>query len=286
MPAHRHRQATTTPKVRAPIQASDAPAARLAERFGTTDHLYRTRRSVVGSPFSQLEFCLVLAHPSVMKFRPLPPPRTRLSALVAAHAVLLCIVAICVLVELVLQGADHGLWGASRWRGLAYQNGGFWRGLLGTWRPNYPGQPALMFVSYGFLHGGALHLLVNMITLASLGRVVIERVGQWRFAAIYAASLLGGAAGFALLSSAVQPMVGASGALFGLAGLIIGWEYTARRRMRAPTGPVLRVTGLLVGLNLVMYWAMAGGLAWEAHLGGFLAGWGAGLWVRDRPAAR
>ncbi|MGI3212802.1 rhomboid family intramembrane serine protease [Roseovarius tibetensis] len=202
----------------------------------------------------------------------------------AANAVLLCILAICVLVEVVLQGADHGLWGSLRWRGLAYQNGGFWRGLLDNWRPNYPSQPAVMFASYGFLHGGALHLLVNMITLASLGRVVIERVGQWRFAAIYAASLLGGAAGFALLSSAVQPMVGASGALFGLAGVLTGWEYTARRRMRAPTGPVLRVVLLLVGLNLVMYWAMAGGLAWQTHLGGFVAGWIAAWGLRDNPA--
>ena len=105
-------------------------------------------------------------------------------------------------------------------------------GLLDSWRPNYPGQPAAMFASYGFLHGGAFHLLVNMITLVSLGPPVIERVGQWRFAVIYAASLLGGAVGFALLSSAVQPMVGASGALFGLAGVLTGWEYTARRLAR------------------------------------------------------
>jgi len=41
------------------------------------------------------------------------------------------------------------------------------------------------------------------------------------------------------------------------------------------------VIGLLIFLNLVMYWAMSGGLAWETHLGGFLAGWAAGLWLRD-----
>ncbi|MGM0661858.1 MAG: rhomboid family intramembrane serine protease, partial [Pseudomonadota bacterium] len=96
----------------------------------------------------------------------------------ARHAVLLGIVGVCILVEAILQGADFGLWGSSRWRGLAYQNGGFWRGLLGSWRPNYAGQPALMFASYGFLHGGFFHLAVNMITLASLGPPVIERVGQ------------------------------------------------------------------------------------------------------------
>ncbi len=212
-----------------------------------------------------------------------PRPWTLLLAWLAQHAILIAILVICVAVEAVLQGADFGLWGSPRWRGLAYQNGGFWRGLLGNWRPNYAAQPVTMFASYGFLHGGLVHLLVNMITLVSLGRLVIERVGQVRFAAIYALSLLGGAVGFAALSSVVQPMVGASGALFGLAGVLVGWEYTARRLARAGIGPVLRVIGLLIGLNLVMYWAMDGNLAWETHLGGFLTGWVAGWWLRERP---
>jgi rhomboid protease GluP len=227
-----------------------------------------------------LEFPGVLAHPVDMTRR--PAFHTDLSAVLSTYAVLIVLVVICTGIELTLQGADFGLWGSPRWRGLAYQNGGFWRGLLDNWQPNYPGQPALMFATYSFLHVGAVHLLVNMITLASLGRLVIERVGQGRFAVIYALSLLGGAAGFALLSTAVQPMVGASGALFGLAGVLTGWEYTERRLAREGLGPVLRVVALLIGLNLVMYWAMGGNLAWETHLGGFLAGWVAGWWVRAR----
>lgn len=215
-----------------------------------------------------------------MENRRFPPSRTRLSAWTARHAVLLGILGVCMGIEAILQGADFGLWGSPRWRGLAYQNGGFWRGLLDNWQPNYAGQPVAMFASYGFLHGGFAHLLVNMITLVSLGRLVIDRVGQGRFVVIYALSLLGGAAGFALLSTAIQPMVGASGALFGLAGVLTGWEYTARRLAREGIGPVLRVLVLLVLLNLVMYWAMDGRLAWETHLGGFLAGWAAGWWVR------
>src|SRR6056297_430957 len=199
------------------------------------------------------------------------------------HWVLIAILVIYAVIEIALQGADLGIWGSSRWRGLAYQYGGFWRGLLGDWHPNYAAQPIVMFASYGFLHSGLIHLLVNMITLASLGQLVIERVGQWRFAVIYVFSLLGGAVGFAALSNAVQPMVGASGALFGLAGVLIGWEYTARRLAREGMGPVLRVVGLLILLNVVMYWAMDGRLAWETHLGGFLAGWAAGWWMRARP---
>lgn len=199
-----------------------------------------------------------------------------------SQGVLLLIVALCVSVEAVLIGSDLGLWGEPRWRGLAYQYGGFWRGLLGNWQPNYDAQPVAMFVTYGFLHGDILHLIVNMVTLVSLGRPVIERVGPWWFLAIYAVSLLGGGAGFAALSSAVQPMVGASGALFGLAGAFAGWEYTARRLAREGIAPVLRLVGLLVLLNAVMYWAMDGNLAWETHLGGFLAGWAASLWARPR----
>lgn len=207
----------------------------------------------------------------------------RLWAWCTGHAALVAIVILCVLIELALQGADLGIWGSSRWRGLAYQNGGFWIGLLGNWRPNYGVQPVVMFVTYGFLHGGFAHLVVNMITLASLGRIVIERAGQRGFVLIYAASVLGGAAGFALLSSAVQPMVGASGALFGLAGALVGWEYTARRLARAGLWPVLRAVLLLALLNLVMYWAMGGRLAWETHLGGFVVGWAMTWIVRTRP---
>ncbi|WP_428515104.1 rhomboid family intramembrane serine protease [Roseovarius sp.] len=206
----------------------------------------------------------------------------KFNAYFACHWVLLSLVVTCVSIEIILQGADFGLWGSPRWRGLVYQYGGFWRGLLSNWQPNYPAQPAAMFASYGFLHGGFVHLLVNMITLISLGRLVIERVGQMRFAVIYALSLLGGAVGFALMSSAVQPMVGASGALFGLAGVLTRWEYTALRLARAGITPVLRVIGLLVALNVVMYFAMDGNLAWESHLGGFLAGWAAGWWIRER----
>lgn len=197
------------------------------------------------------------------------------------HVFLLLILLACTAVEGILQGADHGLWGSIRWRSWAYEYGGFWRGLLGSWQPNYTAQPVLMFVSYGFLHGGAAHLLLNMITLFSLGRLVAQQVGQSRFAAIYGLTLLGGALGFALFSTAVQPMVGASGALFGLAGTLISWEYIARRSDNEGLGPVVRVVSLLIGLNIAMYFAMDGNLAWETHLGGFVTGWVTGRWFQN-----
>ena len=145
--------------------------------------------------------------------------------------------------------------------------------MLRDWGPNYAGQPYLMFLTYGFLHGGLLHLLVNMITLYSLGRGVVERVGLLRFLALYFASMIGGAAGFGLLADTLSPMVGASGALFGLAGGLMAWNYVDRFLYRLELWPVARVALLLIAINVVMWWALDGQLAWQTHLGGFVAGW-------------
>lgn len=205
--------------------------------------------------------------------------RNRLRAAAAAQvrmqrhpSSVLVIVAVCTAIELTLVAADFGLLGVPRLRVLAYQYGGFWVGLLGTWKPNYPAQPYAMFVTYAFLHGGPIHLLVNMLTLYSLGRLVISRVGQGRFLLLYAVSALGGALGFWALSSELRPMVGASGALFGLVGAWIAWDYVDRYTFAEPLLPVLRPILILIVLNVVLYYAMGGHLAWETHLGGFLAG--------------
>lgn len=182
------------------------------------------------------------------------------------------ILLVCLVPEILLFGADLGLWGTVHWRMNAFAWGGFWNGLLGNWRPNFSGQPAAMFFTYGFLHAGMVHFGVNMLTLFSLGLPLAERLGQRRFLLLYAVALLGGAMGFALLSSAVQPMVGASGALFGLAGAHVALSYHQLRQEGRSITPVWRALALLAGLNLVLWWAMNGHLAWETHLGGFIAG--------------
>lgn len=182
------------------------------------------------------------------------------------------IIASCVLPEVVLQGADLGLWGGLDWRSLAYGWLGFWPGLLYDWRPNYPLQSLAMFVTYGFLHVGALHLVVNMVTLWSLGQAVIDRVGGRGFVGLYVAALMGGGFGFGLLTNTTIPMVGASGALFGLMGAALAWAVIDRRRAGLTLWPVGRAVALLVALNAVL-WVVAGGqLAWQTHLGGLLAG--------------
>ena len=196
---------------------------------------------------------------------------------------LIAVIVICCGVEAVLLLADWQVMGPARLRQLAYENGGFWVGLLQSWTPNFPSQPYLMFLTYGFLHGGLLHLAVNMITLWSLGMAVIDRVGTRGFVLLYVASLFGGAVGFALLASTLAPMVGASGALFGLAGGLLAWGYVDRFTLQEALWPVARAAGLLATLNVVMWWALDGQLAWETHLGGFVCGWVAALLIDPRP---
>lgn len=179
---------------------------------------------------------------------------------------------VCALIEIFLSLTDWRIIDIVRFRQTAYEFGGFWPGLLSGWQPNYAAQPYIMFVSYAFLHGGLVHLTVNMFTLFSLGRLVAMASGTRGLALIYGASALGGAVFYAMLSSSLQPMVGASGALFGLAGALLAWSFVDRIALGEGIWPVARVALLLVAINIVMWWALNGQLAWQTHLGGFVSG--------------
>lgn len=202
--------------------------------------------------------------------------RSLLPAKPSACFVLLVLVLISAVPEALLLGADWGLWGSARWRRDAYEHFAFWIGLLRGWTPNYPFQPALMFLTYSVLHAGIGHFLVNMVTLVSVARPELDRVGAWRFTMLYVVSLLGGAVGFAMLSDKLQPMVGASGALFGLVGAWVIWDICdtlrAQPDIKVLAYAILWPVTLLTVLNVVMFWATSGHLAWETHLGGFIAG--------------
>lgn len=195
--------------------------------------------------------------------------------------VIVALIVLCCGIELTLEAADFGLIGSPLWRALAYQNGAFWAGLLHNWRPNYAAQPWLMFFTYAFLHGGFGHLAGNMVTLVFLGDIVERRAGRGGLAALYAVSALGGALAFGLMTRSPAPMVGASGALFGLAGAWQYWEWRDRRRAGISRWPVWRTVLALVVLNALLWYLMQGLLAWQTHLGGFVAGWiGAAAWRR------
>lgn len=183
------------------------------------------------------------------------------------------IVVACVLVELALLAADLGFWAQPGLRSVAYAFGAFWIALLEQGQPLFPGQPVTMFATYAFLHGGPVHMVVNMIALISFGTAIVNRIGQRRFLVVYAISSLGGSVGFGLFSSSTAPMVGASGALFGLLGTWVCWDYLDRRHHGDPLWVTLRAVVFLVAYNLVFWLLLHGQLAWETHFGGFVAGW-------------
>ncbi len=187
--------------------------------------------------------------------------------------ILFALVAAIALPELLISLAE---WvGSRRWRTLSYEYGAFWAGLLRGWRPNYQVQPVTMFVSYAFLHASFTHMLGNLLGLLWLGLETLGRAGTRGLVAVYLSAMLGGALAFGLVVPSSSPMVGASGAVFGLAGACSVWEARARRRRSGTRAGVRFVTvcfGVFVALNLASWMVNEGALAWQTHLGGALAG--------------
>ena len=138
-----------------------------------------------------------------------------------------------------------------------------------------------MFVSYGLLHGGLLHLGMNMISLAVVARELARLMPPAVMLMIYLISQIAAAGLFALMAPAAGPMVGASGAVFGLAGALVGLVALRRSRRGQPMGPLWRAVANIVLLNLGLT-LLVPAIAWQAHLGGALAGLAMGLWIGSR----
>jgi membrane associated rhomboid family serine protease len=184
------------------------------------------------------------------------------------------IVGVMTAIEMVLSLSASGMLGSVNLRWPAFALGAFWQPVLaGTVPPAYPGQTILMFISHAFLHGGFMHLVLNCVILLALGKFVSFHVGATRTLMVLFLSAVGGAACFGLISSSTAPMIGASGAVFGLFGLWQAMDYRMRRRSGLPLQPVLMAFLALVASNIVLFVMLSGGLAWEAHLGGWIVGW-------------
>ncbi len=180
--------------------------------------------------------------------------------------------------ELIVAAADIGLIGSTRWRALVLQYGACWPGLMRDWQPNYAAQPWTMFLSYSFLHAGVLHLLGNMAVLLWVGPGLVARLGQMRFLFLWVGSVLGGGITFVSMANDLTPMVGASGAVFGLMGALVMMDYVRASRY----GAALGITAGLVLLNIAMLIIEDGLLAWQTHLGGYIAGGFVALCCRDQ----
>jgi rhomboid protease GluP len=127
-----------------------------------------------------------------------------------------------------------------------------------------------------FVHGGLIHLVVNMWSLAVIGPLVERLYGTLAFAIIYLAAGVGGA----LASVAASPSrisVGASGAICGVLGALLAFLIVHRRTVAASVRvPLLfNLAGVVVFMGILSYFVP--NIDQEAHLGGVTAGFICGL---------
>lgn len=138
-----------------------------------------------------------------------------------------------------------------------------------------------------FLHGGWLHLLGNMLYLWIFGNNIEDRLGALRFAAFYL--VCGAAATFAqafMAPGSTTPMIGASGAIAGVLGAYLLLYPGARVVTLIPIFFYIEVAALPAAF-VIGFWfllqlaqgvgsigtvAAGGGVAWWAHIGGFVIG--------------
>src|SRR5271166_3931067 len=126
-------------------------------------------------------------------------------------------------------------------------------------------------LTYMFLHGGLFHIAMNMWCLWNLGTLCESLYGRWTYAAVY---LITGVAG-GLASVAWNPSVlsvGASGAIFGLAGALIASFYLGEFSLpKIAIGGTLRSLVVFAGFNL-FFGGVVGGIDNACHIGGLVSG--------------
>lgn len=152
---------------------------------------------------------------------------------------------------------------------------------LGLVPAAYTGEPGgdwwslvLAPVTYQFLHGGWIHLGVNMITLAAFGAPVERLLGVRRFVLFYlSAGVVAGFIHVLFFPASPDPVVGASGAISGVFGAVL-----MLMRQVGSLSSLLPIAGIWIALNV--FFGLFGGtpgaggepVAWIAHVGGFIYG--------------
>jgi rhomboid family protein len=150
-----------------------------------------------------------------------------------------------------------------------------------------------------FLHGGWLHLLGNMLFLWVFGRNVEDLIGSGRFAGFYVCcGLVAGVVQVIANPNSPVPTVGASGAIAGVMGAYLIKFPRARIVTLIPI--FIFITTMEIPAAFLLLWWFAiqfvsgfgslaetnytgGGVAWFAHVGGFIAGM---LLIRAFPARK
>lgn len=144
-----------------------------------------------------------------------------------------------------------------------------------------------------FAHGSIFHLLMNSLALLEVGGLVVARLGGFphgwfRVLTAYALAGLSSMIFFLSVHPLGQvPMIGASGAIYGLLGLLLiirlieEVEPVEARFIPQAISEFFKnnLVFLLLLLIAGVLAGFSGGIAWEAHLGGFLFGLGIGPWL-------
>jgi membrane associated rhomboid family serine protease len=163
--------------------------------------------------------------------------------------------------------------------------------------PDLP-SPALTILTSMFMHGGLFHVGGNMLYLGIFGNNVEDTLGHFRYLIFYLASGVAAAlAQVAVSPSSDVPMVGASGAVSGVLGaylllfphahvttlIILGFFF---RVVKVPALFVLGFWIVVQVLNGLGSFGASGGVAFFAHIGGFVAGMGLLFALRPRAGTR
>ncbi|MEO0328087.1 MAG: rhomboid family intramembrane serine protease [Pseudomonadota bacterium] len=149
------------------------------------------------------------------------------------------------------------------------------------------------FISYSFLHGSWAHVIVNCVWMLAFGSVVSKRFGIFAFLTCsIACSIFGALAHLAFFANSPVPMVGASAVISGYMGAAARFAFPSTRQFSIhahylpaqslmdtmKNRQAVTFIGIWFAINLVFGFSsnlIGGGehsIAWQAHIGGFLAG--------------
>jgi len=142
--------------------------------------------------------------------------------------------------------------------GYIFTNQFFFAPLLAAFEP-------WRMLTSGFVHdwSGPMHILFNSYAIWIFGRALEPMLGTFRFLALYLTSIVGGSLAVLWISDPQQPVVGASGALFGL----MGSYFIVIRSLGGNASQIF----ILVGINFALG-IFIPGISWEGHLGGLVTG--------------
>lgn len=124
-------------------------------------------------------------------------------------------------------------------------------------------------ISSMFLHASLVHIAVNMLALYFLGSFAEQTFGGGRYLALYLVSGVAGGVAALYFSDFATPVVGASGAIFGLLGGILG--FAIQRGTFSMRNPVIMQLVFIAGINLFIG-ASIPNISNTAHIGGLVGG--------------